>query len=82
MARKKKQEVVENPETETVVDTVEVEELPTEELVEETVVKGTVANVVNGSHTARTYTKERHGDNFAELAKEYAAHAGGTVVVR
>lgn len=71
MARKKKQEVVENPETETVVDTVEVEE-----------VKGTVANVVNGSHTARTYTKERHGDNFAELAKEYAAHAGGTVVVR
>lgn len=71
MARKKKQEVVENPEAETVVDTVEVEE-----------VKGTVANVVNGSHTARTYTKERHGDNFAELAKEYAAHAGGTVVVR
>lgn len=77
MARKNKQDVVENPEAETVVDTVEVKEVPTEEAV-----KGTVANVVNGSHTARTYTKERHGDNFAELAKEYAAHAGGTVVVR
>ena len=77
MERKKKQEVVKNPEAETVVDTVEVEEVPTEK-----VVKGTVANVVNGSHTARTYTKERHGDNFTQLAKEYAAHAGGTVVVR
>lgn len=78
MTRKKKEEVVGNLEAKTVVDTIEVEEeVPTEEIVE-----GTVANVVNGSHTARTYTKERHGDNFAQLAGEYASHAGGTVVVR
>ena len=72
MARKKKE--VANPEADTVVDTVEIENVFVSEL--------TTALVVRGSHTARTYTKEKHGDDFVELAKEYAANNGGQVVVR
>jgi len=70
-AAKKTTKKVANPEAETVVDTVEVEEAT-----------GTVAEVVNGAFTARTYSKEKHGDNFAELAKEYADNHGGEVKVR
>lgn len=79
MPRKKKAEVVENPEAETVVDTVEVTE---PEVTSEKTVDGNIATVVRGSFTARTYTKEKHGDNFTELAKEYAENNGGEVVVR
>ena len=74
MARKQikeKELVVENPIADTVVDTVEVVD-----------VEATSASVVNGSFTARTYTKEIHGDNFMELAKEFVSHAGGEIVVR
>jgi hypothetical protein len=77
MARKQtkpKKSVVENPEAETVVDTVETNEPEA--------VQGTEATVWRGSFPARKYTQKKHGDTFADLAEEYAKHNGGRVVVR
>jgi hypothetical protein len=68
MPKKKTEEVVK------ITDVTEV----TEEVVETT----TVATVVRGAHTARVYTLEEHGEDFAELAYEYARHQGGEVTVR
>lgn len=73
MPRKKKE--VTNPEAETVVDTVEVTDEATEEATDE-VTNHTAAEVWSGSFLTRTYTKEKHGDNFAELANEFTETNG------
>ena len=59
-------------EVKTVVDKVEDKKEVTE----------TFADVKNGSFTVRTYSLEKHGEKFVELAKEFAGKAGGEVVVR
>lgn len=43
--------------------------------------KGNVATVYDGAFEIRTFTKEVHGDNFAELAKRFAVPRNMKVVV-
>lgn len=66
----------------------EAEELPEEvEPVEDDKVSGevdrstevNVALILNGAREVRKYSREMHGDEFAELAEKYATHRGLTV---
>lgn len=41
----------------------------------------TVANVVRDDVVIRTYTKEKHGDEFVTLANEFASKVQGRKVV-
>lgn len=42
--------------------------------------KQTSFDVYNGAEFVRTYSVEVHGENAEDLAKEFAAHTGFTIV--
>lgn len=48
----------------------------------EPVPKGTIALVKRGATVIREYTRDIHGDNFADLAHEFASNHGGDVEVK
>lgn len=57
-------------------------DLPSTEEKKENPVSANVAIVFQGSTELRRYTHKKHGENFEDLARAYASHKGGTVVLK